>query len=361
MKKSEMRVRQRTGDMFDVPQVWKTDPAAAFDAFIASVEFVELSQRRPNKVDENGKPKPLHPLRPSSAAIYRHMWKRFVRWTEEVHIPFYELSKTGIEAFLEERDEHGNRLVQSATIRRQYITMLERVYKHFGFPNNPASNANFDMLDSTDLRGQNKETVTLTPAQQQAFLDALPHVPQVEGDTMAGWETRRDRALQAVMLGAGLKVSEAIGLYTVNIQLDAQDDKGCVPVEISPASANGTVQWHTTLLRPPAAAIVLDWVAERKKLSIAGQLLFPTRTGGRVDKTWVYRKTRETYLRAGLDVPRKGGRTLRNTYAVSQLASGEMLTTVSGQLGHRTHRALETYTTALERQRQKQGEKTRKA
>ncbi|NEX63429.1 tyrosine-type recombinase/integrase [Noviherbaspirillum galbum] len=345
----------RTGDLFDVPDVWKADPVTAFEAFVTSMAFVELSQRRPKQSDPvaRDKPKGAYPLRASSAKVYCHMWQRFMRWCKETDAPFWMLTKDGIEAFLEERGPDGNRLIQSATIRRQYVTMLERIYKHLQIVPNPALGANFDMADSTQLRGRNEDTVTLTAEQQQAFLDALPFVATNPDDPMAGWEVRRDRAVQAMMLGAGLKVSEVMGLYTANVQVDRRDKDGCVPVEVSPASAGGTVIWHTTLLRPPAAAIVLDWIAERKTLPVRGMLLFPTWRGTRLDKTWIYRKTRETYAAAGLEVPRRGGRTLRNTYAVSQLAAGTAPADVTAQLGHRTQRALETYTTALEKQRRK--------
>ncbi|NEX62160.1 tyrosine-type recombinase/integrase [Noviherbaspirillum galbum] len=355
------------GDLFDVPEVWQTNPQAAFDAFVSSMAFVELSLRRPgaNAVGKNGRPKGTYPLRKSSADVYRHMWNRFLRWSVGIDVPFWLLSREWIETFLEQRGLDGARIIQSATIRRQYLTMLERVYKHLQIHPNPAAGMNVAMAGSSRLRGQNKKTVALTPEQQQAFLDALPDPPRRDGDPLAGWEARRDRALQAIMLGAGLKVAEVTGLYTINVKRDERDEQGCVPIEVSPASAHGTVQWHVALLRPPATAIVLDWVAERQALPVGGPLLFPNNRGRRMDKTWIYRKTRETYERAGLDVPRKGGRTLRNSFAVSRLATGEVPETVSGQLGHRTARAMETYATALSHQREQHrsgaGTKSRKA
>jgi integrase/recombinase XerD len=356
---------KKRGDLFDVPVVWREDPIEAFAAFVASVEFVELSMRKPTGVDENGKLKQLYPLRASSAAIYRFMWTRFVRWMGDNRKTLWKLTVDDIHAFLDERNNENQLVVKSATLRRQYITMVDRVYKHFGFPTNPASHANHQMSAETKLRGKNNATVTLTEDQQQAFLDALPSTPLEHGNPKAGWHVRRDRAMQAIMLGAGLKVSEAIGLYTVNVKVRQQDSDGNVPIEVSPASARGTVKQHIAMLRPPAASIVLDWVEERKRLRIPGSLLFPAAVpgspekslGARMDKSWVYRLTKETYERAGLDVPRKGGRTLRNTYAVAELKSGKTDAAVKELLGHRTHRALETYTALLA----PKGEKTRKA
>jgi integrase/recombinase XerD len=356
---------KKRGDLFDVPLMWREDPIEAFAAFVGSVEFVELSMRKPTGLTEDGKPKHLYPLRDSSAAIYRFMWTRFVRWMGENNKSLWKLTVDDMHAFLDERDHKNQLVVKSATLRRQYLTMVDRVYKHFGFPTNPATHANHQMAGQTKLRGKNKATVTLTEEQQQAFLDALPFTPVDDDNPKAGWHVRRDRAMQAIMLGAGLKVSEAIGLYTVNVKVRQQDGDGNVPIEVSPASARGTVKQHIAMLRPPAASIVLDWVEERKRLRIPGQLLFPASVpgasarslGARMDKSWVYRLTKQTYERAGLDVPRKGGRTLRNTYAVTELQSGQTDAAVKELLGHRTHRALETYTALLA----PKGEKTRKA
>jgi integrase len=47
-------------------------------------------------------------------------------------------------------------------------------------------------------------------------------------DVTRGWRRRRDRAMQALMLGAGLKVSEAVGRYTINV--GETDVTGSVPL-----------------------------------------------------------------------------------------------------------------------------------
>ncbi|MDB5772217.1 MAG: hypothetical protein JWM42_2591 [Burkholderia sp.] len=63
-------------------------------------------------------------------------------------------------------------------------------------------------------------------------MNALPHADAAdETDPTRGWKRRRDRAMQAMMLGAGLKVSEAIGLYMRNdTQVRKTSDRAAFPM-----------------------------------------------------------------------------------------------------------------------------------
>lgn len=335
-------------DMFDTPAIWKTDPIEAFSAFVASTEFVEMSHRKPSAATGSGKAKKLMPLRASSVAVYRHMWRNFVNWTREEGLHVLDAEPDQLMAFLEHRNEQGRRALEGATIRRQYLMLLERVYRHLRVQPNPATHACFDIFRrrTSGLAGRNAPTAILTGEQQQCFLDALPCPPRDEANPRAGWKQRRDRAMQALMLGAGVKVAEAIGMYVDNIGTMEAD--GSAQVTISPAAAGGTVRWHVTMLRPPATSVVLEWAAERRALGIPGPLLFPAReTGGRMEKTAVYRRVKKTFEEAGIAAARRGGRTLRNAYAVRELGEGAAVETVGEYLGHRKRRSMETYEKAL--------------
>lgn len=86
---------------------------------------------------------------------------------------------------------------------------------------------------------------------------------------------------------------------------------------------------------------------ERKKLDIPGQLLFPASlsTGKPLDKATVYRQVKKTFERAGLEMPRQGGRTLRNTFAVRELEN-ESVELVGQLLGLERQRSTEAYLNA---------------
>jgi integrase/recombinase XerD len=88
----------------------------------------------------------------------------------------------------------------------------------------------------------------------------------------------------------------------------------------------------------------MSWMKERIALDIPGPLLFPaTLNGGRLDKATVYRQVKATFARAGIEVSRQGGRTLRNTFAVRELKAGGGIELVGEFMGHRKRRSTEHY------------------
>lgn len=129
---------------------------------------------------------------------------------------------------------------------------------------------------------------------------------------------------------------------------------GSVIVTVRPESAHSTTREHQTLLRPFAAREVMNWVEERGQLEIPGQLLFPASlAGGKpLDKATVYRQVRKTFERAGLEMPRSGGRTLRNTFAVRELETGSV-EQVSELLGLERTRSTEYYLDAARRRKRR--------
>ncbi len=332
--------------LFDDRATWQADPVTAFAGFVMSPAFLALSKRRAVKRDASGAPLPPMPLRTSSAKIYVNMFGKFLRWLAAHRTSLFDLTSEDLLAFLEQGSADGQKTLNSA-IRAQYLGLLERVYAHLQVHPNPARHASFAIYRSGSRaqRGTNAAKVILGVAQETAFMDALPGKPNGEsGD--AGWKRRRDRAMQAMMLGAGLKVAEVIGIYTDNV--GDRDSTGSVPIAVSPASAGGTVRAHQTQLRPFAVPEVTQWLAERAQLPIPGKLLFPaTLHGGRLARATVYRQVKATFARAGIEPAHQGGRTLRNAFAVRELGKPDGNAELVGEfLGHRKRRAIEPYAIA---------------
>lgn len=332
-------------ELFDTRSIWLAQPQKAFDAFVQSPEFLELGRRLPAMEIVGGVSHPS-PMRKSTANNYRAMFGNFLNWLDKQAqaVNFLDVTSAHILQFLESRhDDHIEEKKLNSTIRVRYLRILERVFSHLDIHPNPARHAAFDVYNQA-AGGRDVAKVILTEAQQQAFLAALPVRTAVNpyDDETAGWKQRRDRAMQAMMLGAGLKVSEVIGIYTDNV--GHKDSTGSIPITVSPASAGGVVRWHRTQLRPFAVPEVLQWLNERKTLNIPGLLLFPaTLQGKKLSKATVYRQTKATFDRAGITVPRQGGRTLRNSFAHRQLAAGESIELVGEFLGHRLRKSTEKY------------------
>jgi integrase/recombinase XerD len=333
--------------LLDTKEIWIEDATKAFDSFLLTDEFQNLGLRRPGKTSPDQVTPSPKPLRHSSVKVYQSMFGKYLRWLDANKKLLLEVTSSDLMDFLErEHTIDGKKVkVLNSRIQHKYLRLLERVYIHLDIRPNPARHASFDIFKSSDKNkvGRDAGMANLTVNQQSAFLASLPEIPPsiFPDDFAVGWIERRDRAMLAIMLGAGLKVSEV-----VNIRLDALGQKestGSIPIFIS-ESPTRTVREHETQLRPFATSYVLDWIKCREGLKITTPILFPaTLQGGHIDKATVYRKVKANFIRAEINVTRMGGRTLRNTFAKRELKAGEPLELVGKFLGHRKRRSTEYY------------------
>lgn len=331
-------------ELFSRREMWRLNIEDEFNKFVKDRAFVELSLRKREK---------LYPLRQASITIYTLMFNKLLKWTRDMGYDLLDLSAEHLLDFLEDREEDGKRVRESTVVRRQYLTIVERLYAHLKLEPNPARHACFRIShERQTLVGKDLPTAALTPQQEQAFYDALPDAPRDAENPSKGWKKRRNRAMQALMLGGGLKVVETIHLKTDNVE--EPDEAGMMKVWIPKPTIRSAMDEHETLLRPPASHIVQAWVTERKALgkgedaALPGEFLFPATTNGNpMEKTQVYRYVKETLEAAGIKVDREGGRTLRNAYAVRELAEGEEIEDVRERLGLKTDRGIETYTKVI--------------
>jgi hypothetical protein len=65
--------------------------------------------------------------------------------------------------------------------------------------------------------------------------------------------------------------------------------------------------------------------------------------GEPLDKATVYRQVKATFARAGINVPRSGGRTLRNTFAVKGFSEGTPASEMVERLGLALERSTQPY------------------
>ena len=274
------------------------------------------------------------------------MFAKFLRWLEQHQLTLYSVNHEQISQFLEAtRDDEGEtRKVLNSSIRLRYLRLLERVFIHILVEPNPARHAIFTVYQ-TKASGQDQPKVALTEEQQARFMAALPlalpfALTRLETPE---WKRRRDRALLAMLLGAGLKVSEVVGIHTDMV--GEKDRCGSVPVTITPRSVGGTSRQHQTQLRPFAVPEVLQWLEERQLRAIPGPLLFPANLlGQKLDKSTIYLLTKATYAKAEIDVARKGPRTLRNSFAVRELEAEEGSVELTGEfLGLHKRKSTEKY------------------
>jgi len=335
--------------LFDKKSDWITQPLIAFGGFVASLQFVELG-KRPKRVSADGALAEPQPLGRRSIQGYTAMFSKFVRWMRDQNLDMAGVTHQHVLQFLEaamEPPKKGRAKDLNSEIRARYVRLLERVYDHLRADPNPARLAAYSLKSVPGGRGRDLPKEWLTVEQQAAFMAALPaREPAASEESAKAWRRRRDRAMMALMIGAGLTVSEVIELYIENI--GEVDDSGSVPVTIWPTPGAEFSRQHVTMLRPFAVPEVVRWVAERAAMPVRGKLLFPTtRTGGKVAAATLYRQVRATFAAAQISVNREGGRTLRNTFAKRELEAGTSLDELGEFLGLHERRSVERYLSAM--------------
>lgn len=334
-------------------QSWETQPTLAFGDFVKSVDFVELG-RRPKRVNCEGAAVEPSPLSLKSARGYTTMFAKFARWMEKNQRTIRSLEKDDILAFLNtdiDPDRRGNkkggRKELNSDIRSRYLRLLERTFDHIKVDPNPARQAAYALASAPGGFGHDMPKEWLSPEEQDAFMRALADLEaKAEFEPAIAWRRRRDRAMMALMIGAGLTVSEVIELYIENI--GQPDNEGSIRVTVFPSAINSEGSMHTTVLRPFAVPYVMSWMKERQEMKLDTQLVFPgRREGGRVVHATLYRQVRAAFARAGIEVNREGGRTLRNSFAQRELAAGTSLDRLGDYLGLHDRRSVERYVSVM--------------
>lgn len=309
---------------------WDSAPVLRFSAFVVSPDFVLTANRQRDLV-----PKPLSP---ESAAVYRFMFGKFAAWMLEEGLRMSTVGAPDLHRFVQLAHD-GHRDLNSK-IAYRYLRLLERCYDYLESAPNPAREAILG-IDRARI-AQDAPMAALNGEELQRFMAALPGHGEDDGGA-AGWKRRRDRAMQVTMALAGLRVAEAIGLLLDEIGRQPELDGG-VELAITPSHKHRTSHAHATTLPPEGVAELMAWLDERESLAIPGALVFPANLEGEaLHKATVYRQVKATFARAGLAVPRAGGRTLRNTFASQQLRQGRPQSELTSVLGLALERSAEAY------------------
>jgi len=310
---------------------WDHAPNVAFATFVVTPEFVLTSSRQKDIV-------PM-PISTESATVYKFMFGKFAAWMIENRLRMSSVSAADLQRFVEISTD-GKRDLNSK-IAYRYLRLLERCYDWLERSPNPAR----DAIAATDRAHIAKDApmAALNGDELERFLAALPagRAPDQKGS--AGWKRRRDRAMQVVMALAGLRVAEAVGLLAEEIGRQA-DVEGAIELNITPEHKHATSYEHTARLPREGVAELQAWLRERAELRIPGELVFPASLeGDALHKATVYRQVRATFERAGVAVPRAGGRTLRNTFAARQWQQGATADEMTAVLGLALERSAQAY------------------
>jgi site-specific recombinase XerD len=174
-----------------------------------------------------------------------------------------------------------------------------------------------------------KTTVSfLEPTEVDAILTA---------PDLTRWEGRRDRALIALAVQTGLRLSELTGTNCGDIKLGAGAHLRC--------TGKGRKQ-RCVPLTAPTAAILRVWIQERGGLR--DDPLFPTRTGRRLSDDAVETRIATYKAVATQCCPSLGNKkltphVLRHTCAMTLLRAGVDVAVIALWLGHADVRSTQPY------------------
>lgn len=313
---------------------WDADPIRAFKAFVSTTAFAETGRRL--RADGS-----IRALSQESAKIYIFMFNNLASWLQEERITFSKATQADLLRFIE-RSVKGKRVLNSK-IAYRYLRLLERCYEHLELTPNPAQLAILG-IDRAHIPRDDAGR-TLSDDQLARFFAALPaDAPRRRNVTpFDGWKRRRDRAMQVVIALAGLRVAEAIGLLVSEVGRQADID-GAIQLTITPDEKHDTSHEHAVTLPRDGVDELLSWLKERETMAIPGQFVFPANlTGNKMTRKTVYVQMRATFERAGMDLARSGGRTLRNTFARQQLDQGASADELKDVLGLALERSAADY------------------
>ncbi len=329
--------------LFSHARTWHAAPAEAFAALLRAPGFAlgEAPQGQ-GAGAVSGKT-----LRDSSARVYQAMFGRFLRFLAENERGFHDTRPEDVLAFLSALEHDG----AASRIRWRYLRLLERAWHAYcvapgAQPGpDPVAAAVRELIRDQELQaaGGRDQPMSWLDDADQARIAATLHTLA----SASARRARRDAALVALMLGGGLKLSEALGLRADAVQ--TPDADGSVAVEVAPWG--GSARAHRTLVRAFLATPVLGWVAECRTAGAHAQLFPPGKVSARaargaratLDPASAYRRVRAVLATAGVSAAHQGGRTLRNSFAVRELGEGASEELLMERMGHRRLRSTRRY------------------
>jgi len=156
--------------------------------------------------------------------------------------------------------------------------------------------------------------------------------------------TARDRAIVALLLFTGLRLSEAAALRLADVRISAR--KGLVVVRSGKGDAYREVELNA-LVR----AMLDEWVAQRAKIAQEGETsFFVSRSGSALSSRSVDLAVRRVAARARLEL---SAHVLRHTFVTGLVRAGNDLVLVAELAGHRRLETTRRYSLPSKADRQK--------
>lgn len=254
-------------------------------------------------------------MMPSSIASYRTRARRIARFLGEQETKLKDVTLGLLEQLVDT-------LPPASPNRARYLDLVDEllglVAKQTGTEHNRIANTcRYQGRYATALkRNNNPNPKVLSPSAKQTFVTWFQK-PMV-GDALE----LRDRVLCAVMLGAGLKTTEALTLKVGALHFDTDADRKRYKAWKITVPGSGNYPPRDTPLAEYAQYCLSEWMRIGKSMGLLWDddaFLFPNeRDGGPMDKSRFHHRWKDILGQLGL--VGYSPHALRNTWAVSNLA-----------------------------------------
>ena len=245
--------------------------------------------------------------------------------TTPADLDWTDLDADTVSAFLNHLEaERGN----STRTRNVRLTAIRSLFAYAALQHPEHALLIQRVLDIPPKQFDKRIITFLTDAE----VDALLAAPDPKR-----WEGRRDKAMMALAIQTGLRVSELTSLNCADISLGAGAAVRC--------EGKGRKQ-RTVPLGGPVQALLQSWMTERA--GRPGDPLFPTRTGRRLSRDAVAQRLNTHTRTATRCCPSLRDKAihphvLRHSCAMSLLQAGVDTTVIALWLGHASVRSTDAY------------------
>jgi len=236
-----------------------------------------------------------------------------------------DLDEAVISAFLDHLETERNNTARTRNLR---LTAIRSLFAYAAL-RHPEHAATIQRVLAIPPKRFDKKTVTYLTAEESTALIAAPDIQR--------WEGRRDRALLAVAILTGLRVSELIGLDCDDVTFGVGGHILC--------EGKGRKQRAVPLTSAAQQALRV-WTAERA--GRPSDPLFPTRTGRRLSRDAIERRVATHAATAATRCPSLRNKhlsvhTLRHSCAMSLLQARVDVAVIALWLGHSDIRSTDAY------------------
>lgn len=254
---------------------WVTDPREAFKHWLAGEVVAHARQ-----------------FRDTSIATYTYHFSAWIHFLETNKSSLLEATSADAASFFAAQ-------ALEPVSRRRYLQLLDRVYRSLKV---------LGWSGANPMIGELAKERALEPPAPASLSDSDAAAVWSAVTVLDDWKGVRDRAMLALLLGAGLRANEVIALPWSAVGRD-------YTVHIKPS---GVHREHTSLILPGPGREYWDtWEAEKTNLGVISDVAFPAvRTGRPYSESGLFRRI-DTWLRlAGVkQEDNRGANLLRNTFA----------------------------------------------